>query len=225
MGGKRGRDRRRRKRRPGTIRGTAGEPLARECLENGGTLQEASRVIADNAGYFPSSSAMSRYWQSVRAEAEQVRQLGLWAAALVRDENAYPGCDLTVLARKLFMFRALEAVRKLPEDAFEEVSADRLSLILSRLERSAAQTDHNRVESTDYYLLARDRMMAEWTEILYGKPELQAKLREAVDEDRTKKAREHNPEVPAPGAPEGGGPPAPSASLPAPGDGAEGGLS
>ena len=173
MGG-RGPDQGRRKPRPGKIRGSAAETKARECLENGGTLAEASRIVADNTGHFPSPSAMSRYWRSVRAEADEVRRMSEWAGFLVRDKEGFPGCDLTILARKLLMFRAMEAVRQLPEDAFETMSADRLSLVLSRLERAAAMTDHNRMKSTDHYLLARTKMAGEWEDLLRAKPELLA---------------------------------------------------
>jgi hypothetical protein len=181
---------------------------------------------------------MSRYWKKVRAEGEEVRRMTEWASFLVRDKDGYPGCDLTILARKLYVFRAMEAVRRLADDAFEGMSADRLSLVLSRLERAASMTDHNRLKSTDYYLLARTKMAEEWKELLRGKPELLAKLQEAVDEDRTKRRRENPsmgedgpeegggaaPETPQPGAPpqppaadaegEGAAPPAPPASAP-----------
>ena len=172
--GRRGKDRRKRKRRPGKIRGSAAEPQVRECLERGGTLKEASEVFKESTGESVSLDALSRYCREVRAEAEQVREVGHQVAAMVREEDDFPGCYVTVLARKLLMFRAMEAVRQLPEDAFETMSADRLSLVLSRLERAAAMTDHNRMKSTDHYLLARTKMAGEWEDLLRAKPELLA---------------------------------------------------
>ena len=143
----RGPDLQKRKPRRGTIRGSAAEPQVRECLENGGTLKEASTILNDNNGYSPSLMAISRYRQSVQEEAEQARELEAAVSAVMRHEDVSPGCDLAVLARKALLVRALHAIQRLPEDAIEGRSLDRLSLIVSRLERSGVMTDGVRLAS------------------------------------------------------------------------------
>ena len=217
--GRRGKDRRKRKRRPGKIRGSAAEPQVRECLERGGTLKEASEVFKESTGESVSLDALSRYCREVRAEAEQVREVGHQVAAMVREEDDFPGCYVTVLARKLLMFRAMEAVRQLPEESFEGLSADRLSLIISRLEREGALTDRNRVGANDLYAVARGHVLKEGREEFDGNLDLREQFNVIWEERRRRKegksprkvevvVREYGEEGPVlePGAGEGRAP-------------------
>ncbi|MBI1725332.1 MAG: hypothetical protein HYR52_06830 [Candidatus Tectomicrobia bacterium] len=129
----RGPDQGKRKLRPGKIRGSAAEPLVRACLLRGGTLEEASGIVADNTGYFPNKSVMSRYWRSVREEAEREWKARALAGAVA--ERAGRG-EAVPLARRMLQAQLLEAAAALPDLALGSVSAERLSLVICRLARA-----------------------------------------------------------------------------------------
>ena len=130
----RGPDRQKRKLRPGKIRGSEAEPLVRKCLENGGTLEEASGVFRDNTGYSVGKDSLSRYWRSVRAEMERewkARVLAEAVAERARSGRAVP------LALEMLQAQVLEAAAALPDLALGGVPAERLSLVVCRLARAA----------------------------------------------------------------------------------------
>ena len=68
------RDLRWRGRRPGKIAGSAAEGAVRACLERGGTLREAAGIFRDITGGSVSLDSVSRYYQRMRAEAEERRR-------------------------------------------------------------------------------------------------------------------------------------------------------
>jgi putative heme iron utilization protein len=76
---------------------------------------------------------LSRYARAVRAEEEGYHKLRVLSEALARE----PGYRLRGIARRMLQAQMLDAVAALPDLALDGVSAERLSLVLARLERTA----------------------------------------------------------------------------------------
>ncbi|MEK6710496.1 MAG: hypothetical protein AABZ64_07950 [Nitrospinota bacterium] len=79
----RGRDLRKRKQRPGKIRGSKAEPRVRACLLGGGSLREASSLFTGITGEKISLNAMSHHHHAIRMRARQVLEMETLAQELV----------------------------------------------------------------------------------------------------------------------------------------------
>ncbi len=178
----RGRDSGKRKRRKNKIEGTPGREAVDECLQDGGSLSEACGILRDNEGYSVSKNAMSRYARNLRAESAELRKLELLVAEIVESAEAPLGRDTAALARRLLLARALDAVRRLPDDSLEDISAERLSLFVSRLERTAAMVERVRLARTKAYDRARDDIFQRIEDELREHPDLLMSLREVMEE-------------------------------------------
>ena len=220
----RGRDLRKRKQRPGKIRGSKAEPRVRACLLGGGSLREASSLFTGITGEKISLNAMSHHHHAIRMRARQVLEMETLAQKLAGQAG---GADISALARRMLQAQALDAVAELDDFAFEGLPAERLSLVVARLERAAAVSEHARLRQAEVEERARRKLMEKLERGLRGRPEIWSQVCEALAAEGGGAA----PEAPQPGAlprppgaggpdgqGEGGAPPAPPASPPAPGD-------
>lgn len=139
---KRGPDRGPRKRYRGKIAGGKAEAAVKECLLNGGTLEEARRLVTRIDGKSPSKRSVSRYYHRLLEAAERTQTLDALARALSEKMNAN-GWRIGGVAREMILARALEAAAHLPEDAMRNLPADRLALLLCQLLRAAAEADRH----------------------------------------------------------------------------------
>ncbi|MEE9255828.1 MAG: hypothetical protein V3V56_01520 [bacterium] len=178
----RGRDSGKRKRRKNKIEGAPGQEGVDKCLQEGGSLREACGILRDTAGYSVGTNAMARYARNLRAESAELRKLELLVAEIVESAEAPLGRDTAALARRLLLARALDAVRRLPDDSLEDISAERLSLFVSRLERTAAMVERVRLARTKAYDRARDDIFQRIEDELREHPELLMRLREVMEE-------------------------------------------
>jgi hypothetical protein len=179
---KRGRDKRRRKRRKSKIAEAPGQEAVDKCLQEGGTLEEASRILKDNDGFSVSTSAMSRYARRLRANSEELRKLEMLVAEIVDRAETPLGRDTAALARRLLLARALDAVDRLPDESLEGLSAERLSLFVSRLERTAAMVERVRLARTKAYGRAWEDILDRFDEELREHPDLLMQVREVAAE-------------------------------------------
>ena len=179
---RRGRDKGRRKRRKSKIAGTPGREAVDECLLEGGSLDEACGILRDTAGVSVGTNAMSRYARNLRANSEEFRRLELIVAEIVESAEAPLGRDTAALARRLLLARALDAVHRLPDDSLEALSAERLSLFVSRLERTAAMVERVRLARTKAYDRAKEHIFQQVEDELREHPDLLTRLREVMEE-------------------------------------------
>ena len=138
----RGPDRGPRKRYRGKVAGSKAEAAVKECLLNGGTLEEASRLVARIDGKSVSKHAVGRYYRRLLEAAERTQMLDALARALSEKMNAN-GWHIGGVAREMILARALEAVAHLPEDAMRNLPADRLIPLLCQLLHAAAEADRH----------------------------------------------------------------------------------
>ncbi len=177
---KRGRDRGRRKRRKGKVEGAPGQGAVDECLQDGGSLSEACGILRNTAGISVGTNAMSRYARRLRANSEELRKLEMLVAEIVDKSEAPLGRDTAALARRLLLARALDAVDQLPDESLEGLSAERLSLFVSRLERTAAMVERVRIARGEAYDRAREGIFDQLEEELREHPDLVMRIREAA---------------------------------------------
>ncbi len=212
----RGQDSRRRKRLKNKVERSQAADAVTECLMEGGTLREASEVFRRITGETISLDTLSRHFHSIMARAEHARMLDLLAHKIVDRAGGPPGWNTVALARQILQALALEATAELPDDAFEDLSAERLSLIIARLERSAALAERVRLEAHHLIFETRKDILEEIREMLQDHPELEMKVREVIEkkweaeepaDEEEEPGTEKAPE-PGPAAP-GGSPAAP----------------
>jgi len=146
-GRRRGPDRGPRKRRKGKIAGSKAEAAVKECLLNGGTLEEASRLVTRINGKRTSKMSVARYYRRLIEAAERTQMVEGLARALAGKMTAASARNAGAMARQMLLARALEAAARLPEGAMNRLPPDRLALLLCRLERSAAEADRHRWEA------------------------------------------------------------------------------
>ena len=171
-----------RKPRRGKIAGSPAEEAVNQCLQDEGTLEEASGIFRDITGENVSLDAMSRYARRFRQNTESLLQIELLVDKLVDRAEAPLGQDAAALARRLLIVRALEAVEQLPDDSMHELSAERLSMLISRLERSRSVAERTAYLGTKSFDLAREAILSELEEEMYGHPELTERIREVMEQ-------------------------------------------
>lgn len=141
----RGPDRGPRKRRRGKIAGSRAEKAVKKCLLNGGTLEEAGRLVTLIDGKRPSNRCVSRYYRRLLEAAERTQMLDSLSRALAGSSSPASGRNVAGTVRRMLLARALEAAASLPEDAMESLAPDRLALLVCRLTR--AEADRHRWEA------------------------------------------------------------------------------
>lgn len=146
-GRKRGPDRGSRKRRAGKIAGSKAEGAVKECLLNGGTLTEASRIITDIEGKNVSKESVSRYYHRLVEAAERAQMTESLARALAGGTAPASGRNVAGAARRMLLVRAVEAAAALAPEAMEKLPPDRLALLVCSLGRAEADADRHRWET------------------------------------------------------------------------------
>jgi hypothetical protein len=164
------------------IDGSPAEEAVKQCLKDGSTLREASGTFRDITGENISLDSVSRYARRFRQNTEELFQLESIVDKLVDQAGSPIGLDAAALARRLLVIRALEAVEQLPDGSMHELSAERLSMIISRLERSRSVADRTLYMGTKSYTHAREDILAELDEVMRGHPDLMEKNRIVVDQ-------------------------------------------
>ena len=150
------------------IDGSPAKEAVKQCLKDGGTLREASGTFRAITGENISLDSMSRYARRFRQNTEELFELELIVDKIVDRAGSPIGLDAAALARRLLVIRALEAVDRLPAGSMHELSAERLSMIISRLERSRSVAERTLYIGSKCYSYAREDILAQLAEELRG---------------------------------------------------------
>ena len=178
----RGGDQGKRKRRKSKVEGAPGQKAVDKRLREGGTLEEACGILRDNEGISVSTNTMGRYARRLRSNAQDLQKLEMLVGEIVDQSEAPLGRDTAALARRLLLARALDAVDQLPDDSLEGLSAERLSMFVSRLERTAVMVERFRLSASKAYDHAWADILKRLDEEWRDHPDLLLKVRKMAED-------------------------------------------